>query len=43
MFPIWLLGVLLAVTASVISNLGLNLQVSSDSERAGKQRKKPTV
>ena len=28
MFPIWLLGVLLAITASVVSNLGLNLQVS---------------
>lgn len=26
-FPIWLLGVLLAVGASIVSNLGLNLQV----------------
>jgi predicted outer membrane lipoprotein len=29
MFPTWLLGVLLAIAASIVSNLGLNLQVSN--------------
>ena len=32
-FPTRLFGVLLAISSSVVSNLGLNLQVSKDDEQ----------